>query len=63
MSQAVAHYDEDPLITARRFRQECGDVSNVTLWRWERDGVIPPATRINNRKYWLRSVAQKIKHP
>ena len=59
--QAVAYQDEDHLMPAREFRRELGDVSGVTLWRWERDGVIPPAVRIKNRKYWLRSVAQKIK--
>lgn len=26
--------------------------SKVTIWRWEREGVLPAATRINGRKFW-----------
>lgn len=61
MSQLATSQDYDPLITATEARKECGDVSGVTFWRWERDGVIPPAIRINKRKYWPRSVIQRVK--
>ena len=52
--------DSDPLITAGEFRRECGGISQVTYWRWERDGVIAKSIRINNRKYQPRSALRKI---
>lgn len=53
--------ESDPLIPASKVRKDLGDVSDVTLWRWEKSGVIPPPVRINDRKYWRQSVVQKIK--
>lgn len=29
--------------------------SDTTMWRDERDGLIPPAIKINRRKFWLVS--------
>lgn len=51
----------DPLLCASDVRKECGNISEVTLWRWEKQGVISPPVRINDRKYWRRSVVQKLK--
>ncbi len=53
--------ESDPLIPARKLGEDLGNVSDVTLWRWEKKGILPPAVRINGRKYWRQSVAQKIK--
>ena len=52
----------DPLVSASEARKECGDISPVTQWRWEKSGVLPPARRINGRKYWLRSQLRAVKH-
>jgi predicted DNA-binding transcriptional regulator AlpA len=30
-------------------------VSDMTIWRWERDGQFPRHLSINGRNYWLRS--------
>jgi predicted site-specific integrase-resolvase len=30
-------------------------VSRITVWRWERDGLLPPATIIGGKKYWKDS--------
>jgi len=49
------------LIPAAHVRQELGGVSSITLWRWERDGLLPPARRLNGRKYWLRSEVDAVK--
>jgi hypothetical protein len=29
--------------------------SPTTMWRDEREGLIPPATRIRNRKFWIEA--------
>lgn len=51
----------DPLLPAIEVRRELGDVSEVTLWRWEKWGVLPPAVRIRSRKYWRKSVVEALK--
>lgn len=50
----------DTLIRATRVAQEFG-VSRVTLWRWERDGLLPRAHRINNQKYFPRAALDAIR--
>jgi len=50
-----AEYSHDPLINSAEVRRVFGDISHTTLWRWERDNVLPQPTRIRNRKYWRRS--------
>ena len=51
MNQAAKYSDD--LITSAEVRRAFGDISHTTLWRWERDELLPPPTR--NRKYWRRS--------
>lgn len=53
--------DFDPLVSAVDARKEMGNPSPVTFWRWERDGILPPARRINGRKFWRRSEIEKVK--
>jgi predicted DNA-binding transcriptional regulator AlpA len=60
--QAVKKLElSDNLVRATRVAQEFG-ISRVTLWRWERDGLLPPAYRINNRKYYPRTALDALKH-
>jgi len=60
--QAVKKLERsDALVRATPVAQEFG-ISRVTLWRWERDGLLPPAYRINNRKYYPRTVLDALKH-
>jgi predicted DNA-binding transcriptional regulator AlpA len=40
------------LIRSQDLRQRYGGVSDMTLWRWVRDGVIPQPVKINGRRYW-----------
>jgi hypothetical protein len=57
----TALQDFDPLVPAAEARKEWGDISEPTQWRWEKAGIVPPARRINGRKYWLRSQVQAVK--
>ena len=51
---------EDPLLTTATVCREL-DRGTVTLWRWERDGILPPATIIAGRKHWRRSEIEAVK--
>lgn len=54
------HQRPDNLIRAAIAADEFG-ISRVTLWRWERDGILPRAHRINNQKYYPRTVLESLK--
>lgn len=44
----------DPLLPAKTVRQYLGNISDMTLWRWERERGFPEPTRIGRFKYWRR---------
>lgn len=46
---------DDVLDPARAVREACGNVSDMTLYRWIRSGVLPPPIVIRGRRYWKRS--------
>lgn len=50
----------DPLLNSRQVRKMFGDISQMTLWRWVRDGVLPEPKRINGRDYWFLSQVQEL---
>jgi predicted DNA-binding transcriptional regulator AlpA len=48
----------DKLLTSSQVRQLCGDVSDMTLWRWQQDAGVnfpKPSLVINRRRYWDES--------
>jgi len=47
--------DPATLITSAAACALAGAISGMTLWRWERDGVIPAPTVIRGRKFWNRA--------
>ncbi len=47
--------DEATLITSASACALAGGISQMTLWRWTRDGVIPQPTVIRGRKFWNRA--------
>ena len=51
----------DPLEKSATMRKECGGISEVTEWRWNKKGIIEPIY-INGRKYYRRSSIEKIKN-
>jgi len=50
----------DRLLSARAVRELCGNVSDMSLWRWVRAGILPPPTKIRGRKFWPESVVQRL---
>ena len=49
--QAVAPQAIIGKMTSRDVRKLV-PISDVTLWRWVRDGIFPQPEKINGRKYW-----------
>jgi predicted DNA-binding transcriptional regulator AlpA len=45
----------DPLLNSANVSHYLGGVSQMTIWRWVRDGVIPAPIKIRNRNYWRQS--------
>lgn len=48
------------LLAARAVRERLGDVSDMTLWRWQRDGILPQPVKINGRNYWPESAIAAV---
>lgn len=48
------HGDTERLITSRQLREALGGISEMTVWRYERDEALgfPKALRIRKRKFW-----------
>jgi predicted DNA-binding transcriptional regulator AlpA len=47
--------DSSERILPRRELRTLVPVSDMTIWRWERDRQFPRHLSINGRNYWLRS--------
>jgi predicted DNA-binding transcriptional regulator AlpA len=52
---AQAAQEEDKLVGAADAKKLLGGVSDMTIWRWVRDGVLPDPQKIRNRNYWWKS--------
>lgn len=52
----------DPVIPRRQAREQFfGGISDVTLWRWERAGKLPPPIRISRSvQGWRKSTLEKF---
>lgn len=48
------------LLAARAVRDRLGSVSDMTLWRWVRDGILPQPTKINGRNYWNEAAVAAV---
>lgn len=46
--------DDVMLITSKQLRHLAGDVSDMTVWRWVKTGVVPSPIKINGRNYWKK---------
>lgn len=51
----------DKLLSSRGARGHLGDVSEMTLWRWVRAGILTPPIKINKRNYWPVSEIERVK--
>lgn len=45
----------DKRIQAAPVRALCGDISDMTLWRWINERDFPTPTYIGRRRYWRES--------
>jgi predicted DNA-binding transcriptional regulator AlpA len=52
--QSSNFHPQERLLTRRMLRQMV-PVSDMTIWRWERDGFFPGHLTVNSRNYWLLS--------
>lgn len=48
-------FADDPLASQTRVKKQLGDISDMTMWRWRRKGILPPPIVINSRNYWRQS--------
>jgi hypothetical protein len=44
----------DELITQAKAKTLAGGISDMTLWRWRKAGIIPAPLSIRGRNYWPR---------
>ena len=42
----------DTMLTSRQVRETCGNVSDMTIWRWLKANDFPPPIYQNRRRYW-----------
>ena len=52
---------DDDLISAREVKRQLGNVSDMTIWRWTQQKILPEPVRINGRKYWSSADVRKAK--
>ena len=45
----------EKLISQRELRQTFGGVSDMTLWRWQKNGKLPRPVKISGRNYFRES--------
>lgn len=50
-----AQANTDHLIAADEVRRLAGGISDMTLWRWLRRGILPQPLNIERRRYWWRN--------
>jgi predicted site-specific integrase-resolvase len=49
----------DPLLKSAETRRRCGGISQMTLYRWEKEGILTPI-KIRGKKYHRESEVKKI---
>ena len=50
----AATADPDELIDSATARRLAGGISDMSLWRWLRKGIVPKPMYIERRRYWRR---------
>ena len=48
------------LMSATAVRELFGGISQMTLWRWQRAGVLPPPIQIRKRNFWPQETIATI---
>ncbi|MCG8097263.1 MAG: transcriptional regulator [Candidatus Thiodiazotropha endolucinida] len=47
--------DNVTLLSSAQLRQIAGGVSDMTIWRWVKAGIIPKPKKIRKRNYWPKT--------
>lgn len=42
----------EPMLTSAQVRETCGNVSDMTIWRWLKADQFPKPIYQNRRRYW-----------
>jgi predicted DNA-binding transcriptional regulator AlpA len=53
IAEQIAHPGWQERLLSRKLLRQLMPVSDMTIWRWERDGTFPKHLTINGRNYWL----------
>ena len=51
-SGVLETFANDALVTQPQLKRITGNVSDMTIWRWRRAGLLPEPTNIRGRNYW-----------
>ncbi len=54
-SEHIIDFNHQERLLNRKMLRQMVPVSDMTIWRWERDAVFPKHLIINSRNYWLLS--------
>ena len=63
MMSDIEHIEPDELVPEAQVRREFGDVTPMTVWRWDHDPMIrfPRPVMIRKRKYRSRKELEEFK--
>jgi len=50
----------DSLVSQANVKKQLGNISDMTMWRRRRQGILPPPIVINSRNYWRQSQIDAI---
>ncbi len=48
-------FSDDPLVSQNNAKKQLGNKSDMTFWRWRRQGILPEPIVINCRNHWRQS--------
>lgn len=51
---SITVLDDDALLNSAQVKARCGNVTDMCLWRWQRDPRVqfPQPIKMNRRNYW-----------
>ncbi len=56
-------FTDETLVTQTKLKAIAGGISDMTVWRWRRAGVIPEPVSIRGRNYWrTRDILAALRH-
>ncbi len=51
----MTNFADDPLVSQAELKRQAGGISDMSVWRWLKKGILPQPIKINNRNYWRQS--------